>query len=65
MDKEITIKNGETEITINDKEISVSAPDVSVNVMAGEISTSAITVTKERIDCAVSAKSNALTSESY
>lgn len=62
-DKEILINNGETEITINDKAISVFTPDVSVIVMEGKNSTSVIT--KERTDCAVSAKSNALPSESH
>lgn len=28
MDREITIKNGETEITMNEQEISVSAPKI-------------------------------------
>ncbi len=30
MDKEIIIRNGETEITINDKAISVSAPNINI-----------------------------------
>ncbi len=31
MDKEITIKNGKTEITINEQAISVSAPKIEIN----------------------------------
>lgn len=31
MDKEIIVKNGKTEITINDQAISVSAPKIEIN----------------------------------
>ena len=65
MGREIVIRNGKTKITINEQAISVSAPDVLVTVIADGNSTSVTTVTKERIDCAVSAKSNALSSESH
>ncbi len=65
MDKEIIISNGKTEITVNEQEISVSAPDVLITVMTNRDSTSVTTVTRKRIDCAVSAASSVLTSESH
>lgn len=64
MEKEIIIRNGKTEITMNEQAISVSAPDVLITVMTNGESTSVTTITKERIDCAVSARSNALASNS-
>lgn len=65
MGKEIIIRNEKTEITINEQAISVSAQDILVTVMTDRESTSVTTVAKERADCAVSAKSNALTSNSH
>lgn len=53
MDKEITIKNGETEITINEQAISVSAPNVSVTVMTDGESTSITTIAKDKIQSEV------------
>lgn len=49
MDREITIRNGETETTINEQAISVSAPNISLTVMSDEESTSVTTVTKNGI----------------
>lgn len=49
VNREITIRNGETEITINEQAISVSAPNISLTVMSDEESTSVTTVTKNGI----------------
>lgn len=49
MDKEIVIKNGETEITINEQAISVSAPNISLTVISDGKSTSVTTVTKNGV----------------
>lgn len=47
MDREITIKNGKTEITMNEQAISVSAPNI-VFMTDGE-STSVTTFSKDKI----------------
>lgn len=76
MGKEIIIKNGKTEITITNQAIFVSVSDVLINIMSDENSISVTTSVKDRIECpasgkchtsdeAVSAKSNALASESH
>lgn len=49
MRKEIIIKNGETETTINEQVISVSSPNLSSIVMSDGKSTSVTTVTKSGI----------------
>lgn len=49
MDKEIIIKNGEMETTINEQVISVSTPNISLTVMSDGKSTSVTTVTKSGI----------------
>lgn len=49
LDKEIVIKNGETEITINEQAISVSAPNISLTVISDGKSTSVTTVTKNGV----------------
>lgn len=49
MEKEIIVRNGKTEITINEQAISVSAPTAFVTVMTNGESTSVTTVTKDRI----------------
>lgn len=48
-EKEIIIRNGEMEITINEKAISIFAPNVSLTVMSDEKNTSVTTVTKNGI----------------
>lgn len=48
-DKEITIKNGKTEIALCGQTISVFAPSISVIVVAGENTASVTTITKDRI----------------
>lgn len=49
MDREIIIRSGETEITMNEQAISISAPGVLVTVMTDGESSSVTTATKDRI----------------
>ncbi len=53
MDKEIIIKNGKTEITVNEQAISVSAPNISLTVISDGNSTSVTIVTKNEIQSQV------------
>ena len=49
VDNKISVKNGETEITIDEQEISVSAPNISLTVISDGKSTSVTTVTKNGV----------------